>query len=117
MPSNLQIEGQIHNCIGYLLPLEDAQNKFLQIYFVGNIGKGLDRRQRVNNTMRRVFLGDLQEQIDEHNALVRLFKTAFQLMSSDEYKILIRADRRPAETHERQFNAPTIDEVAVVIVG
>lgn len=84
---------------------------------MGNMEEELDRRQTLNNTMRRVILGDLQELIHEHNALVRLFKTALQRMPSDEYKILIRADKRPAGTHERQFNAPTIDEVAVVIVG
>ncbi|GFU87081.1 helitron_like_N domain-containing protein [Trichonephila clavipes] len=30
---------------------------------------------------------------------------------------VIRADKRPVGQHERQFNAPTIDEVAIVIVG
>lgn len=84
---------------------------------MGNMEEELDRRQTLNNTMRRVILGDLQELIHEHNALVRLFKTALQRTQSDEYKILIRADKRPAGTHERQFNAPTIDEIAVVIVG
>ena len=38
-------------------------------------------------------------------------------MYTDDHKILIRADKRPAEGHARQFNAPTINEVAVVIVG
>jgi len=33
-------------------------------------------------------------------------------MHSDDYKIIIRADKRPSGSHARQFN-----EVAVVIVG
>ncbi|GBP35443.1 hypothetical protein EVAR_94894_1 [Eumeta japonica] len=37
-------------------------------------------------------------------------------MISDDYKIVIRADKRPRGEHERRFNAPQIDEVAVVIV-
>ncbi|GFW51147.1 ATP-dependent DNA helicase [Trichonephila clavipes] len=49
--------------------------------------------------------------------LVRLFKTAIQRMPADDYAVVIRADKRPVGQHESQFNAPTIDEVAIVIVG
>lgn len=116
-PSTLQIQGQIHHRIGSLLPLEDAQHKFLQIYFMGNVENQLDQRQTINTAMRRGILRDLQQLLHEHHALLRLFKTALDRMPSDDYKVVIRADKRPAGTHERQFNAPTIDEIAVVIVG
>jgi hypothetical protein len=33
------------------------------------------------------------------------------------FKVVIREDRRPADEHERRFNAPQVDEVAVVISG
>jgi hypothetical protein len=46
-----------------------------------------------------------------------LFRTALEHMPNDDYKVVIRADKRPAGTHERTFNAPTIDEVAILIVG
>ncbi|XP_067635181.1 uncharacterized protein [Eurosta solidaginis] len=49
--------------------------------------------------------------------MIRLFKTALDMMPSDDHKINFRADKRPAGGHARQFNAPTINEVAVVIVG
>ena len=32
-------------------------------------------------------------------------------------QFVIRADKIPVSQHKRQFNAPTIDEVAIVIVG
>ncbi|GFX64843.1 helitron_like_N domain-containing protein [Trichonephila clavipes] len=38
-------------------------------------------------------------------------------MPADDFAVVIRADKRPVGQHERQFNAPTIDEVAIVIVG
>jgi hypothetical protein len=38
-------------------------------------------------------------------------------MPKNDYKVVIRADKQPAGTHERTFNAPTIDEVAILIVG
>ena len=46
-----------------------------------------------------------------------MFKNAIQRTPADEYAVVIRADKRPVGQHERQFNAPTIDEVAIVIVG
>lgn len=53
---------------------------------------------------------ELQEPLQKYNALVRSFKT--EDMHSDDHKIIIIADKRPT-----QFIAPTIDEIAVVIVG
>ena len=38
-------------------------------------------------------------------------------MPNNDYKVVIRADKRPAGTHEWTFNAPTIDKVAILIVG
>ena len=36
-------------------------------------------------------------------------------MPTDEYKVVIRADRRPVGEHERRFNSPQVNEVAVVV--
>ncbi|XP_050340249.1 uncharacterized protein LOC126766536 [Bactrocera neohumeralis] len=79
--------------------------------------KQLDRRQEINTATKRAILQDLQQMLHEHHALVRLFKTALERMPSDDFKVVIRADKRPAGTHERKFNTPTIDEVAILIVG
>jgi len=38
-------------------------------------------------------------------------------MPSDNHKSVIRADKTPAVEHARRFNAPTIDDVAIIIVG
>ncbi|XP_026467796.1 uncharacterized protein LOC113371383 [Ctenocephalides felis] len=112
-----KIQGQIHHRIGSLLPFEDTQNKFLQIYFMGNREEQLDRRLEINAGMKRAILQDLQCLLHEHHALVWLFKSALELMPSDDYKVVIRADKRPSGTHERTFNAPIVDEVAILIVG
>lgn len=79
-------------------PLEDAQHKFLQIYFMGNMEEQLDRRQEINTAMKRAILQDLQQLLHEHHALVRQFKTALERMPNDDYKVVIRADKRPAGT-------------------
>ncbi|XP_026475684.1 uncharacterized protein LOC113380823 [Ctenocephalides felis] len=67
--------------------------------------------------MKRAILHDLQCLLHEHHTLVRLFKSALELMPSDDYKVVIRADKRSSGTHERTFNAPIVDEVAILIVG
>ncbi|XP_053964257.1 uncharacterized protein LOC128867188 [Anastrepha ludens] len=87
-----KIQGQIHHRIGSLQPFEDAQHKFLQIYFMGNMEEQLDRRQGINAAMKIVILKDLQQLLHEHYALVRLFKSALERMPNDDYKVVIRAD-------------------------
>lgn len=38
-------------------------------------------------------------------------------MPADDYRVVVRADKTPVGQHGRRYNAPTIDEVAIVIVG
>ncbi|KIH48241.1 hypothetical protein ANCDUO_21693, partial [Ancylostoma duodenale] len=38
-------------------------------------------------------------------------------MPTDEYRVVIRGDKRPRGEHERRSNAPAVNEVAVVMVG
>lgn len=37
-------------------------------------------------------------------------------MPNDDHKVVIRVDKQPTGTYEPRFNAPTIDEVATLIV-
>jgi hypothetical protein len=39
------------------------------------------------------------------------------MMSSDDHKVVIRADKKPSGGHEERFNAPMLNEVAIVVVG
>ncbi|GFT79695.1 putative DNA helicase [Trichonephila clavipes] len=116
MPT-FRVQGQIYHHAGSLLSLPDADHKFLQIYFMANSDEQIEQRCHYNAGTRREIVGALQGLFDQHNELVRLFKTAIQRMPADDYAVVIRADKRPVGQHERQFNAPTIDEVAIVIVG
>ena len=38
-------------------------------------------------------------------------------MPTEDYKIVLRADQTPVGQHKRQYNAPAIDEVSIVLVG
>ena len=48
---------------------------------------------------------------------MHLFKTAIDLMPTDTHKIVISADKTPTGEHVRRYNTPTIEEVAIVMVG
>lgn len=100
-----------------MLPLLNEDHKFLQIYFVGDSAIELDQRCAIYTATKREMIERLQNLLHEHNELVRLFKTALDIMPSDDHKLIIRADKRPTGGHARQFNVPTINEVAMVIVG
>lgn len=89
----------------------------MQIYFKGNNDAEVDQRHAISSGTRREIISELQNLFHERNHLVRLFKTALDRMPSDDYQIIIRPDKRPAGEHERRFNAPVINEVAVVMVG
>lgn len=112
-----QIQGQIYHRLGSLLTFPDQSYQFLQLYFVGNSDAELNQRCAIGSKVRREIVERLQRFLHEENELVRLFQTALDRMPSDNHKIVIRADKVPGGQHPRRFNAPTMDEVAVVIVG
>lgn len=84
---------------------------------MGNMEEQLDRRGEINAGMKQAILQDLQQLLHEHHAFVRLFKSALKRIPNDNYKVVIKADKRPSGTRERRYNAPTIDEVAILIVA
>ena len=115
MPT-FRIQGQIYHKVGSLLPLPGAQPKFLQIYFMGDSDLQLDIRCNLFRDVQRGILANFQDLLMQHNNLIRTFRTALDRMPSDAHRIVIRADKTPNGQHERRFNAPTEDEVAIVMI-
>ncbi|GBP29213.1 hypothetical protein EVAR_20575_1 [Eumeta japonica] len=46
-----------------------------------------------------------------------MFKTALERMPSDTHKFVIRADCTPTGEHVRRFNAPTVNDVAAILLA
>ncbi|GFU18644.1 uncharacterized protein NPIL_1491 [Nephila pilipes] len=115
MPT-FKVKGQIYHKVGSLLPFPNGQHKFLQMYFIGDDKDELDSRCGISTGIKRCIAFQLPEILHEKNHLVSLFKTAIDMMPSDTHKIVIHADRTPAGEHVQRFNAPTVDEVAIIIV-
>lgn len=99
------------------MPLPDAEYRFLQIYFIGNAEDEVNQRCTINTNVRRDIVAELQGMMHEHNNLVQLFTTALERMTTDNHKLVIRADKTPVGEHVRRCNAPTMVDVAIVIVG
>jgi hypothetical protein len=107
MPT-FKIQGQIYHKAGSLLPLPDERPSFLQIYFVGDEEREVDQRCTNIPGIRRHIVLNLQRFLHQHNLLVNILKTSIDKMPTDEYKVVIRADKRPVGEHERRYNAPLL---------
>jgi len=116
MPT-FKVQGQIYHRFGSLLPTSGADPQFLQIYFMGDAATEANHRcSRVAGT-RLDIVTQLQHFLHANNVYVQLFKTALERMLTDDYKVVMRADKTPTGEYRRRFNAPTLDEVAIVMVG
>ncbi|GFW48877.1 helitron_like_N domain-containing protein [Trichonephila clavipes] len=59
----------------------------------------------------------LENFLEDHNQLIQLIKRVSPRLQNDNYQIVIKADKVPLGEHAGRFNAPTVDEVAVIMVG
>lgn len=113
----LQIKGQIYHQAGSLLPLPDADHQFLQIYFIGNDEDEANRRCQISSSVRRDIIIRIQTMLHQNNELVKIFRTSMDRMPSDNHQIVFRPDKAPTTEHVGRFNAPTINDVAIIVVG
>lgn len=116
MPT-FKVQGQVYHRIGSLLPLPNEKPQFLQIYFMGDEQQEINQRCSYIPGAHPDIVMELQQMLYQQNSYVHIFKSALQRMPSDEYKVVIRADKRPAGERERRFNESVTNEVAIVIMG
>ncbi|XP_062817668.1 uncharacterized protein LOC134293583 [Anolis carolinensis] len=116
-PTTFRVQGQVYHTAGSMMPLPDQSPKFLQIFFMGDDQLETDQRCHYIPDVRRDIVLILQQMFHQHNHIINTFKTALERMPTDEYRVVIRADKKPVGEHERRFNAPQTNEVAIVISG
>ncbi|VVC42169.1 Hypothetical protein CINCED_3A008402 [Cinara cedri] len=118
--STFKIQGQVYHQIGFLIPMSDSDSKCLQIYFMGDEEQQINVRCQYNHIEQmeeREIVSILEPFLQNHNQLVQLFYTVSNRLQNDNYTIIIKADKVPSGQHAGRYNAPTINEVAVVMVG
>ncbi|XP_049315830.1 uncharacterized protein LOC125779235 [Bactrocera dorsalis] len=115
-----KIQGQVYHKIGSLMPMPDDNPKYLQIYFMGSCEERVTTRCQYNfieQAEERAIVILLENFLETQNKLIQLFKRVSPQLLSDNYQIVIKADKVPSGEHAGRFNAPTVDEVAVIMVG
>ncbi|UYV79998.1 hypothetical protein LAZ67_18001365 [Cordylochernes scorpioides] len=105
----------------HLCHLRTSQVDFFRSFFMGNDDDDdaiqTDRRCQQIQGVRRNIVQGLQRMLHQHNLLVQQFKTALENLPSDAYSVVVNANRTPPGQHPRRYNAPTANEVAVVLAG
>ncbi|UYV70222.1 hypothetical protein LAZ67_7002235, partial [Cordylochernes scorpioides] len=120
MPT-FKVQGQVYHRIGSVLPPLNSDSRqlqpvFLQVFFIGDSSVEVATRHRNCPITKPHIVSILQDMLHRHNPYVHLFKASIEKMPSPDYKLVIKADKAPPGHHIRTFNAPTIIEVAIVIV-
>lgn len=91
--------------------------KFLQIYFMGSEEEEVRKRNQIIPDTDIELLRELQCMLHTHNNYIKIFKTAMDSDASNDFQIVIKANKRPIGEHERVFNSPLTNEVAIIING
>lgn len=71
----------------------------------------------VNPSLHRGLIGLQQADLQSNNRLIRAFKYNLQNNESQNLKLVINSDHVPMNEHRGHYNAPTINEVAALIVN
>ncbi|XP_055904241.1 uncharacterized protein LOC129940040 [Eupeodes corollae] len=67
-----------------------------------------------NHILSAHFLNNTM--LNSHNVYIRSFKHSIELNTPDSLKLIIYSDRTPHTEHRGRYNAPSINEVAVLLV-
>lgn len=95
----------------------EGDQKFLQVFFLGNNSNEADKRLEHTNGLKREIILNIQKLLHKHNQLIKFFKTALENMPTDEYQLVMKADQIHTNIHKKRLNVPTTNEVAIVMIG
>ncbi|XP_029655167.1 uncharacterized protein LOC115228835 [Octopus sinensis] len=116
MPT-FKVLGQVYHRMGSLLPSEGEDFKFLQIYFIDNHEEQSNRRCLADSRLRGNIISSLQNMLQMCNTYISSFRSVLRSTADEDCKVIIHADRTPANEHNRRYNAPTSNQVGILIVG
>ena len=123
---NVIVQGQMHHRIGPLIPENGDPKSFAQFwvhdedYLPEEEVQARLRTQKSKPSIKRETLEKLQEMLRMCNPYINDFKTVSDLPDeiTQQYKFVLRYDKKARkEDHERVFNAPTCNEIALVALN
>ena len=129
-PPIFKINGLLTHQIGALTPSKDSPHQFAQIYILdpdkqtdvrinlNGLAEIQGRKNAKKEQIGRKVLVKLQTVLMKHNILIRTIKNAYEISQQQfvpDVEIQLKGDVIPEGAHERTYNEPTANEVAVVI--
>lgn len=120
-PFTFRIHGQVLHRIGSLLPPEGKSPAFLQLFIFDTQNEVANRKKAflggsTDATIDDKTLSELIHMLDEHNPLAKTFRHArdrYEASKIEEFTITLKSQRHRG----RQYDLPTSDEIAGLIVG
>jgi hypothetical protein len=120
-PPTFRIHGQVYHNLGPLLANENESPKFMQIYFHDSEDRTLLRLNAVQLNSpgpASEIMELLENEVRSNSPWVSMFTMAIERMiSCPEVKIVLHAEKRPRDAHERIYNEPTGSEIGVMMPG
>ena len=116
---NFKILGKVYHKIGSLLPADEENPKFLQLYFYDN-DEATNIRLKIMPKLDKEILKKLTKIIEENNSYIKSFKSAMEYISdNNEVSLVLLADKKkiPVGEHSRRYNLPQGSEIAAIMPG
>jgi hypothetical protein len=116
-PYVLQLHGELYHRHGSLIPNNDPDVQYAQLY-IYDPHFTLDQRMRNNPNVSQHVMSELQEMLHQCNPYVTMYRQAAQRLREKGQNNTIRA-RLTYRAHNdpRRYNIPVADEIAVVLPG
>lgn len=118
---SFKICGRLYHRIGSLLPAPATNHQYLQIYFIEDDNEQVDIRMQYERLNDFELMSMLQNMLVEHNVYIKEFKTVYRRIMESEYEIsdvrIVLKEKRIPGIHPGRLNMPTVNEIAVVLVG
>lgn len=77
----------------------------------------INQRCAINENLNQDIIVNLQKFFHKHNSLINLFKYALELMPTNEYKLILKADKVPKGDHYKRYSVPNKNDIAIIMVG
>ncbi|GKA77872.1 hypothetical protein Tco_0784409 [Tanacetum coccineum] len=120
-PYTFRINEQNYHRMGSLLPAEGMPPKFAQLYFFDTQNEVRNRTsafmdKETSEDIDKHIVGDLINMLDQYSSVAQAFCMArdwCNTHSSAEFRLRLHSERKTT----RQYNAPTMSEVATIIIN
>ncbi|KAH9138691.1 hypothetical protein AeRB84_017005, partial [Aphanomyces euteiches] len=110
-PRSYTIQGELHHSIGPLLPADEEQASYAQIYITDPETQASIRRRMLGGNLNQSTVTKIQHLLLPHNAFTQLYKHAKDIPKDDDMRLVLTAQPR---SNSRTHNLPTCSEIAVL---